>query len=148
MRNMAVLHSPAFSYPLPVLVRVLFNLLIFKGKILYYNKYSHKKLYSLWGHWLNARILFIFSSLYDIKWGWNLQTCKTCSTSTPTHVRVHYNVEKWENIRRMWQARVGGGQTDDAGESWNGGKHDGAQKVERGKGRDVTGSLVERGGTV
>mgnify|MGYP005927204947 CR=1 FL=1 len=41
MRNMAVLHSPAFSYPLPVLVRVLFNLLIFKGKILYYNKYKH-----------------------------------------------------------------------------------------------------------
>lgn len=39
MRNMAVLHSPAFSYPLPVLVRVLFNPLIFKGKILYYNKY-------------------------------------------------------------------------------------------------------------
>lgn len=39
MRNMAVLHSPAFSYPLPVLVRVLFNLLIFKGKTLYYNKY-------------------------------------------------------------------------------------------------------------
>lgn len=38
MRNMAVLHSPAFSYPLPVLVRVLSNLLIFKGKILYYNK--------------------------------------------------------------------------------------------------------------
>lgn len=43
MRNMAVLHSPAFSYPLPVLVRVLFNLLIFKGKILYYNKYSEKQ---------------------------------------------------------------------------------------------------------
>lgn len=43
MRNMAVLHSPAFSYPLPVLVRVLFNLLIFKGKILYYNKYKEKK---------------------------------------------------------------------------------------------------------
>lgn len=42
MRNMAVLHSPAFSYPLPVLVRVLFNLLIFKGEILYYNKYSDK----------------------------------------------------------------------------------------------------------
>lgn len=42
MRNMAVLHSPAFSYPLPVLVRVLFNLLIFKGKILYYNKYNKK----------------------------------------------------------------------------------------------------------
>ena len=41
MRNMAVLHSPAFSYPLPVLVRVLFNLLIFKGKILYYNKYNY-----------------------------------------------------------------------------------------------------------
>ena len=40
MRNMAVLHSPAFSYPLPILVRVLFNLLIFKGKILYYNKYK------------------------------------------------------------------------------------------------------------
>ncbi len=40
MRNMAVLHSPAFSYPLPVLVRVLSNLLIFKGKILYYNKYN------------------------------------------------------------------------------------------------------------
>ena len=39
MRNMAVWNSPAFSYPLPVLVRVLFNLLIFKGKILYYNKY-------------------------------------------------------------------------------------------------------------
>lgn len=45
MRNMAVLHSPAFSYPLPVLVRVLFNLLIFKGKILYYNKY--RKRYSI-----------------------------------------------------------------------------------------------------
>lgn len=43
MRNMAVLHSPAFSYPLPVLVRVLFNLLIFKGKILYYNKYRNIK---------------------------------------------------------------------------------------------------------
>lgn len=43
MRNMAVLHSPAFSYPLPVLVRVLFNLLIFKGKILYYNKYKKLK---------------------------------------------------------------------------------------------------------
>lgn len=42
MRNMAVLHSPAFSYPLPVLVRVLFNLLIFKGKILYYNKYNQR----------------------------------------------------------------------------------------------------------
>ena len=41
MRNMAVLHSPAFSYPLPVLVRVLSNLLIFKGKILYYNKYRY-----------------------------------------------------------------------------------------------------------
>lgn len=39
---MAVLHSPAFSYPLPVLVRVLSNLLIFKGKILYYNKYKDK----------------------------------------------------------------------------------------------------------
>lgn len=49
MRNMAVLHSPAFSYPLPVLVRVLFNLLIFKGKILYYNKYTNfiSKLYLL-----------------------------------------------------------------------------------------------------
>ena len=46
MRNMAVLHSPAFSYPLPVLVRVLFNLLIFKGKILYYNKYTEKKFMS------------------------------------------------------------------------------------------------------
>lgn len=44
MRNMAVLHSPAFSYPLPVLVRVLFNLLIFKGKILYYNKYRKKQI--------------------------------------------------------------------------------------------------------
>lgn len=43
MRNMAVLHSPAFSYPLPVLVRVLFNLLIFKGKILYYNKYKENR---------------------------------------------------------------------------------------------------------
>lgn len=45
MRNMAVLHSPAFSYPLPVLVRVLFNLLIFKGKILYYNKYTKNKVH-------------------------------------------------------------------------------------------------------
>ena len=44
MRNMAVLHSPAFSYPLPVLVRVLFNLLIFKGKILYYNKYTKNRM--------------------------------------------------------------------------------------------------------
>lgn len=47
MRNMAVLHSPAFSYPLPVLVRVLFNLLIFKGKILYYNKYSESAIYKV-----------------------------------------------------------------------------------------------------
>lgn len=47
MRNMAVLHSPAFSYPLPVLVRVLFNLLIFKGKILYYNKYMAKNALSM-----------------------------------------------------------------------------------------------------
>lgn len=46
MRNMAVLHSPAFSYPLPVLVRVLFNLLIFKGKILYYNKYTKTRSYT------------------------------------------------------------------------------------------------------
>lgn len=45
MRNMAVLHSPAFSYPLPVLVRVLSNLLIFKGKILYYNKDSELHVY-------------------------------------------------------------------------------------------------------
>lgn len=43
MRNMAVLHSSAFSYPLPVLVRVLSNLLIFKGKILYYNKDSERR---------------------------------------------------------------------------------------------------------
>ena len=43
MRNMAVLHSPAISYPLPVLVRVLSNLLIFKGKILYYNKDSERR---------------------------------------------------------------------------------------------------------
>ena len=48
MRNMAVLHSPAFSYPLPVLVRVLFNLLIFKGKILYYNKYSNYNLKNIY----------------------------------------------------------------------------------------------------
>lgn len=47
MRNMAVLHSPAFSYPLPVLVRVLSNLLIFKGKILYYNKYSESRVEEL-----------------------------------------------------------------------------------------------------
>lgn len=45
MRNMAVLHSPAFSYPLPVLVRVLSNLLIFKGKILYYNKDTELHVY-------------------------------------------------------------------------------------------------------
>ena len=48
MRNMAVLHSPAFSYPLPVLVRVLFNLLIFKGKILYYNKYTKMRANHNW----------------------------------------------------------------------------------------------------
>ncbi|MEO3561792.1 hypothetical protein ABG843_17235, partial [Phocaeicola vulgatus] len=24
----------------------------------------------------------------------NLQTCKTCSISTHTHVRVHYNIKK------------------------------------------------------
>lgn len=53
MRNMAVLHSPAFSYPLPVLVRVLFNLLIFKGKILYYNKYNEKQ-----GAWQRNANLF------------------------------------------------------------------------------------------
>ena len=61
MRNMAVLHSPAFSYPLPVLVRVLSNLLIFKGKILYYNKDSERraqrqrKMYFYWT--LPSRIL-------------------------------------------------------------------------------------------
>lgn len=47
MRNMAVRNSPAFSYPLPVLVRVLSNLLIFKGKILYYNKYSDLLLHTV-----------------------------------------------------------------------------------------------------
>ena len=40
MRNTVIMNSLTSSYPLPVLVRVLFNLLIFKGKILYYNKYS------------------------------------------------------------------------------------------------------------
>ena len=55
MRNMAVLHSPAFSYPLPVLVRVLFNLLIFKGKILYYNKYTKLKA----NHNIIALVIFI-----------------------------------------------------------------------------------------
>lgn len=55
MRNMAVLHSPAFSYPLPVLVRVLFNLLIFKGKILYYNKYSENNSY----RWNINRAIFV-----------------------------------------------------------------------------------------
>lgn len=55
MRNMAVLHSPAFSYPLPVLVRVLFNLLIFKGKILYYNKYNEN-----FGTANGCRSFFIF----------------------------------------------------------------------------------------
>lgn len=56
MRNMAVLHSPAFSYPLPVLVRVLFNLLIFKGKILYYNKYKKNIV-------LNGRMFLNFFNL-------------------------------------------------------------------------------------
>ena len=72
MRNMAVLHSPAFSYPLPVLVRVLFNLLIFKGKILYYNKYNEKQ-----GAWQrnanlfqieacnNAVIIALFAQLHN-----------------------------------------------------------------------------------
>lgn len=55
MRNMAVLHSPAFSYPLPVLVRVLFNLLIFKGKILYYNKYRK-----------NPKLLILFINYLSI----------------------------------------------------------------------------------
>lgn len=58
MRNMAVLHSPAFSYPLPVLVRVLFNLLIFKGKILYYNKYSER----VWFLYA-ATLSFVFYSI-------------------------------------------------------------------------------------
>jgi len=62
MRNMAVLHSPAFSYPLPVLVRVLFNLLIFKGKILYYNKYRDKRVwfyYAIMGGFISAIHSFI-----------------------------------------------------------------------------------------
>lgn len=76
MRNMAVLHSPAFSYPLPILVRVLFNLLIFKGKILYYNKYSH-----------NIRIVTCRYCIFLIKQGEYfaksdhlpvLKTCKYC----------------------------------------------------------------------
>ena len=54
MRNMAVLHSPAFSYPLPVLVRVLFNLLIFKGIILYYNKYRNTE-------WFDDFLSFIYN---------------------------------------------------------------------------------------
>lgn len=63
MRNMAVLHSPAFSYPLPVLVRVLFNLLIFKGRILYYNKYKEKRrIYE--GNSFKFRPNSIFSNLY------------------------------------------------------------------------------------
>lgn len=55
MRNMAILHSSAFSYPLPVLVRVLFNLLIFKGKVLCYNKYMDKirEAHSFWRNIFN-----------------------------------------------------------------------------------------------
>ena len=62
MRNMAVLHSPAFSYPLPVLVRVLFNLLIFKGKILYYNKYNNNSPISK-KEW--ARYMYVSSIVGD-----------------------------------------------------------------------------------
>ena len=61
MRNMAVLHSPAFSYPLPVLVRVLSNLLIFKGKILYYNKDTKMKANHNFGHQV-AELLSVVSN--------------------------------------------------------------------------------------
>ncbi len=61
MRNMAVLHSPAFSYPLPVLVRVLSNLLIFKGKILYYNKYTNLKA----NHNLDYLFYFCFHVVFN-----------------------------------------------------------------------------------
>lgn len=65
MRNMAVLHSPAFSYPLPVLVRVLSNLLIFKGKILYYNKDKQMKAnHNHWDEAYNLRQLFLMVQRY------------------------------------------------------------------------------------
>lgn len=83
MRNMAVLHSPAFSYPLPVLVRVLFNLLIFKGKILYYNKYKNTpaSLPIFWALFFvddyAFRDKFLFICLLDIKNYFDLCTLKT-----------------------------------------------------------------------
>ena len=40
---MAVRNIPAFSYPLPVLVRVLSNLLIIKQNLPDYNKYSERR---------------------------------------------------------------------------------------------------------
>lgn len=68
MRNMAVLHSPAFSYPLPVLVRVLFNLLIFKGKILYYNKYSKNNLLiDKWEEYFFGAISFYLNLLIFVE---------------------------------------------------------------------------------
>lgn len=60
---MAVLHSPAFSYPLPVLVRVLSNLLIFKGKILYYNKDSVSRVQRQIER-IVFRILFLFEGYF------------------------------------------------------------------------------------
>lgn len=76
MRNMAVLHSPAFSYPLPVLVRVLFNLLIFKGKILYYNKYNYKykqdHITRYLSHQTTNNIHKNYNSIYEV-WAARLQ---------------------------------------------------------------------------
>ncbi|WP_185150534.1 hypothetical protein [Phocaeicola dorei] len=46
-----------------------------------------------------------------------LANLQNCSTSTPTHVRVHYNVENEGGYKEGMTSNGGGGQTDDAGES-------------------------------
>ncbi|WP_181986381.1 hypothetical protein [Phocaeicola vulgatus] len=55
-----------------------------------------------------------------------MHNCKTCSISTPTHVRVHYNIKKI-----IKHKKESGRQTDDTGENYNGGKDNRMQKAER-----------------
>ena len=80
MRNMAVLHSSAFSYPLPVLVRVLFNLLIFKGKVLCYNKYMELILLLLLE---KSQNLYNLYQVMELEWTDELLCCNINKLSGP-----------------------------------------------------------------
>ena len=51
MRNIVILNSLHFSYPLPILMRVSYNTLIVKQNTSDYYKYSYKDRFIIQGKW-------------------------------------------------------------------------------------------------